>query len=86
MKGLITKLLNETNTANADKLIALSDEAINFVVIQALTEPENVDQIKALEGSKRSKPSEFYDDNYEAFFGICYGRCICREQMCYLIQ
>jgi hypothetical protein len=55
MKGLITKLLNETNTADADKLIALSDEAINFVVIQALTEPENVDQIKVLEGSKRSK-------------------------------
>ena len=59
MDGLVAKLLKEAKTASADQLIALSNEAINFVVIQALTDPENVAQIKVLEGSKRSKHSNF---------------------------
>ena len=58
MDGLVEKLLRQTRAASADQLTALSDDAIDFLVIQALTEPENAAQIKVLEGSKRSKESD----------------------------
>jgi len=54
MEGLAQKLLNQTKTVSEDQLLALSDEAINLVVIQTLADPDNVAQVKVLEGTRRS--------------------------------
>jgi len=55
----VQKLLKETNAANQDQLLALSDEAINLVVIQTLADPDNISQVKVLEGTRRSNCSKF---------------------------
>jgi len=59
MEGLVQKLLNQTKTVSEDQLLALSDEAINLVVIQTLADPDNVAQVKVLEGTKRSNYSKY---------------------------
>ena len=50
-KGVLDKLLQEAETVSAERLIALSNEAINLVVIQTFTDPEIAERIKVLERS-----------------------------------
>jgi len=57
MQGLAQKLLKETNAVSEDQLLALSDEAINLVVIQTLADPDNIAQVQVLEGTRRSNYS-----------------------------
>jgi len=59
MKGLVQKLLKETESANEDQLLALSDEAINLVVLQTLADPDNIAKVKVLEGTRRGNYSKF---------------------------
>ena len=58
MEGLVQKLLNQTKTVSEDQLLALSDEAINLVVIQTLADSDNVAQVKVLEGTRHSNFSK----------------------------
>ena len=63
-KGLVfDELLKEAETAGAEELIALSNEAINLVVIQTLTDPEIVKRIKVLERSMCSMRPILPNDN-----------------------
>ena len=62
-KGVVDKLLKEAETAGAEELIALSNEAINLVVIQTLTDPEIVKRIKVLERSMCSMRPILPNDN-----------------------
>lgn len=66
MDGLVAKILKEIKEieiASADQLITVSDSAVDFVVIQALGDPDNVAQIKVLEGTRRSNYSGLSNDN-----------------------
>ena len=58
MEGLAQKLLNKTKTVSEDQLLAISDEAIDLVVIQTLADPDNVAQVKVLEGTRHSNFSK----------------------------
>ena len=58
MEGLAQKLLKEKKAVNEDQLVALSDEAINLVVIQTLADPDNSAQVKVLEGTRRGNYSQ----------------------------
>jgi hypothetical protein len=62
-KGVFHKLLKEAETASAERLIALSNEAINLVVIQTLMDPETAERIKVLERSTCSMRPILPNDN-----------------------
>jgi hypothetical protein len=61
--GAFEELLKEAETAGAEQLIALSNEAINLVVIQTLTDPEIAKRIRVLERSMCSMRPILPNDN-----------------------
>ena len=62
-KRVFEELLKEAETAGAEELIVLSNEAINLVVIQTLTDPEIVKRIRVLERSMCSMRPILPNDN-----------------------
>lgn len=54
-RALIKETLKRANASIGQDLLAVSDEAINFVFLETLTEPKNATEIAKLDESKRSK-------------------------------
>jgi len=53
-KALLDQMARDAETSTGDELLRLSDQAINFVIYQTLTDPENEAKIKTLQLPKRS--------------------------------
>src|SRR5271169_2883812 len=54
-KALISETIKRANESIGDDLIAVSDDAINFIVLETFSEPENSAQIEKLQEPKESK-------------------------------
>lgn len=54
-KALISETIKRANESIGDDLIAVSDDAINFIVLETFSEPENSAQIGKLQQPKESK-------------------------------
>lgn len=53
-RALISETIRKARESIGDGLEAISDEAINFIVLETFLEPKNASQIKKLEEPKRS--------------------------------
>jgi len=60
-KVLISGTIKKASESVGDDLLAVSDQAINFVVLETFSEPENAAQIEKLEEPKQSKVIGFSD-------------------------
>jgi hypothetical protein len=53
-KAVISETMRQSREPVGDDLEAVSDEAINFIVLETFLEPANAAQIKKLQEPKRS--------------------------------
>jgi hypothetical protein len=52
---LISEMIKRANETIGDNLLAVSDNALDFIVLETFTEPQNAAQIEKLQEPKESK-------------------------------
>jgi len=53
-RTLISEMIKKVNNSSGDELLVVSDEAIKYIVLETISEPENVAQIEKLQEPKAS--------------------------------
>src|SRR5271169_1336579 len=53
-KALISETIKKASNSSGDELLVVSDEAINYIVLETFSEPENAAQIEKLQEPKAS--------------------------------